>query len=165
MALPRSIETGVAAGVLLALERSRTLALEEAQAAGALRAQELTEREAAQQELARAREAAYEVRRRQIVGGAAFNIQQLHSSHQYAVSQLLQEDAARKVCEQARRHLQEAREQTARRLEELRVVEKVRARRRAERVRHDGRRQQARMDELGLIKASHGSAGTTGEGI
>ncbi len=139
------------AGVLLALERSRSLALEEAQAANATRLRELTESEASRDELARAREAAYEARRSQIARGAAFNIHQLHASHQFAVSQLLLEEAARQACEQARQRLSAAQDETARRLEELRVVEKVRERRRAEWLRATARRQQLRMDELGLI--------------
>jgi flagellar biosynthesis chaperone FliJ len=138
---------------LRALERSRSVALEEARTLAAARATELAEKEATREELARAREAAYEARRRQVAGNGTFTIQQLRWNHQYAVSQLALEQAARAVCEVARTALRQAQEDTARRLEELRVVEKLRARREAEAHRLSGRRDQERLDELGLIKS------------
>lgn len=136
-----------------ALERSRSLALEEARTLGVARAAELAEKEATRDELTRAREAAYEARRRQVAGRGAFTIQQLYWNHQYAVSQLAQEQTARAVCEVARTALRQAQEDISRRLEELRVVEKLRARREAEALRISGRRDQERLDELGLIKS------------
>jgi hypothetical protein len=140
-------------GVLRALERSRSVALEEAQTVRVDRVRDVAEKEAAHEEIARARESAYDARRKQIVGGGAFSIQQLHWNHQYAASQLAQEHAAHAICEQARLALRQAQEEALHRLEELRVVEKLRARRRDESARLSGRRAQERLDELGLIKA------------
>ncbi len=136
-----------------ALERSRSVALEEARTLAAARATELADKEATREELARAREAAYEARRRQVASNGTFTVQQLHWNHHYAVSQLALEQAARATCEVARTALREAQEDTARRLEELRVVEKLRARREVEAQRLSGRRDQERLDELGLIKS------------
>jgi hypothetical protein len=148
-------------GVLRALERSRSMAFAEAQAERGARAGDLAEKEAAREQLARAREAAYEARRKQIGHGSAFTIQQLHWNHQYALSQLAREKAAEELCEQARQALQQAQDEARRRLEELRVVEKLRDRRRAEFSRSSRRRGLGRLDELGLIKAWHVT--TTGE--
>jgi len=139
--------------VLRALERSRSVALEEAQALTAAKGVELAEKEAARDELARAREAAYEARRRQVSSNGTFSVQHLYWNHQYAVSQLAQEQAARALCEQARAALRQSQEDTLRCLEELRVVEKLRARRQAEAARLSGRRNQERLDALGLIKS------------
>ncbi len=139
--------------VLRALERSRAVALEEAQTLTAAKTVELAEKEAAGDELARAREAAYEARRRQVSSIGTFSVQHLYWNHQYAASQLAQEQAARALCEQARTALRQSQEDTLRRLEELRVVEKLRARRHAEAARISGRRNQERLDELGLIKS------------
>ncbi len=139
--------------VLRALERSRSVALEEARIVAAARANELAEKEATRDELARAREVAFEARRRQVAGNRRLTVQELHWNHQYAVSQLAREQAARAVCEVARAALRQAQEDASRRLEELRVVEKLRARREVEALRVSGRRDQERLDELGLIKS------------
>ena len=139
--------------VLRALERSRAVALEEAQTLTSAKTVELAEKEATRDELARAREAAYEARRQQVTGNGTFSVQHLYWNHQYAASQLAQEQAARALCELAQTALRQSQEDTLRRLEELRVVEKLRARRQAEALRVSGRRNQERMDELGLIKS------------
>jgi hypothetical protein len=138
-------------GVLRALERSRSVALEEARTQSTGKARELADREATHDELARARESAYEARRRQLAGNGTFSVQHLYWNHQYAASQLAQEQVARALCEQARAVLRQAQEETVRRLEELRVVEKLRARRLEQARRLSGRRNQERLDELGLI--------------
>lgn len=139
--------------VLRALERSRAMALEDARTVTAAKAAELTEKEATRDDLARAREASYVARRQRMSAGGTFSVQHLHWNHQYTASQVAQEKAAAALCELARAALQQAQDDTLRRLEELRVVEKLRARRRAEALRVDARRSQERLDELGLIKS------------
>ena len=139
--------------ILRALERSRSVALEEARALTGAKEVELVEKEATRNELASAREAAYEARRRQFAGSGTFSVQHLYWSHQYAVSQLAREQAANALCELARTTLRQSQENTRLRLEELRVVEKLRARRQAEALRVSVRRDQERLDELGLIKS------------
>ena len=98
-------------------------------------------------------EAAYEARRRQVSSNGTFSVQHLYWNHQYAASQFAQEQAARALCEQARTALRQSQEDTLRRLEELRVVEKLRARRQVEAARISRRRNQEHLDALGLIKS------------
>jgi hypothetical protein len=116
-------------GVLRALERSRSLVLEEAQSLRNARAHELATREAAYSAIVSEREHAYELQRRQVGRMIVFSSEQLHWT----------------------------------RLEEVRVVERLRARRMEEFLQARNRRQQWRLDELGVIRAWNVGSLTTGE--
>jgi hypothetical protein len=137
---------------LRALERSRSVSLDEAHSLQRIRAQEFADQEAEHEACVQARESAYEAQRKQFGGAASFGVQELQGRRHYAASQLVQETAALAKREEAAKLLHESQDEVSCRLEELRVVERLRARRRTEYLRTRARRNQQRLDELALIK-------------
>lgn len=145
-------------GTLRALERSRSLALEEAQSLRHGRSQELAERNRLRDASERERERAYEAQRNEIVRTTGFSAEQLGAALQYTASVTLREGEARKACEQAQALLNEAEVQTLSCLEELKVIERLRERRRQGLRHRQARLEERRLDELGLI---HGCSDTS----
>jgi hypothetical protein len=150
---------------LRALERSRSLALEEAQSLRRGRSQQLTERDREHEAREQERDRAYEMQRNEIVSLGGFSAEKLGMALRYTATVSLQENEAREAREQAQAQLHEAEEQTLRRLEDLKVIERLRERRRLGTRRRQARRAERRLDELGVIRACRdpSNPGTEGE--
>ena len=147
---------------LRALERSRSVAFEEASAATHVRVRELAEREAAHADAVSACEKACQTQRDQLAGATAVTAEQLLWAQRYVAAQLVRERQERAAREVADELLCKAQEEARQRLKELRIVERLRARRREEFLKQRVRESQLRLDELGLIKAvsDHGKRAT-----
>jgi hypothetical protein len=149
--VPRSARHDSA--TLRTLERHRGVAVEQAQAQHQQRATEQTRDEAAHTQLQRSLESTYSSLRALVQPGEILAGPSLSLSYEYARSQVAQLQQAALIRERSRALVDEAQAQLAARLEELKVIERLRERRRRGVARWVSRRNQWRIDELGTIKA------------
>jgi flagellar biosynthesis chaperone FliJ len=147
--MPRSANSD--SGLLLTLERYRNLVLEEAQHVHAQCAEALEKDNAAHTQIEAILEAAYSAHRATLTG--AVSPEALRLAYHYARVQATSLAQARSACDRTRTRVIQAQDQLAARLEEFKVIERLRENRQRSRAQLQRRRAQTRLDELGIIKA------------
>ena len=139
-------------GMLETLERYRNLALEEAQSAHAQCAQALEKESATCAQLEESLESAYSVHRARANDGQALSAEAIRLAYYYARNQAVALAEARTSRDGARARTTRAQDQLAARLEQLKVIERLRENRGRGVAKWERRRAQAQLDELGIIK-------------
>ncbi len=141
--------------MLSVLERYRTLILEEAQTVQVQCVESLAKESAIHTRVEEALQAAYTAHRTTLVTqGRALSPEALGSSYYHSRAQIEALEQARTARDRAQERLTEAQVRLSARLEELKVIERLRDKRRDISIREQRRRAQGRLDELGIIKNS-----------
>lgn len=141
-------------GTLVALERYRAVALQEARAAHAQCAEVLQTASAEHSRLEEVLEFAYVAYRASL--GATDRplcVDTMSVTYHYARAQAAALADSNSALERARSRVSRAQEQVAARLEELKVIERLRENRGRLHRKWQQSRAQSRLDELGIIKA------------
>jgi flagellar biosynthesis chaperone FliJ len=139
--------------VLSVLERYRTLILEEAQNVH-VRCAQVLDKESATHTLAEeALQSAYAAHRSALVApGQSLSPEALSSSYHHARNQSEALEQARTARDRAQKRFSQAQDSLSARLEELKVIERLRDRRSDSVSKEQRRRAQGRLDELGISK-------------
>lgn len=153
--MPRSAKDD--SRVLPVLERYRTLILEEAQNVQVQCAEFLAKENASHTKIEEALQSAYTAHRTTLVAeGRALSPETLRLSYYHARAQCDALGQARTARDRAEKRLTQAQDRVSARLEELKVIERLRDKRRNSEMREQRRRVQWRLDELGIMKVSQG---------
>ena len=140
--------------VLLTLERYRGLILEEAQNAHTQCTAAFEKEDAAHTRIETALESAYNEQRATLANpGQALSPDSLRMAYHHARGQTTLLEQARVARDRTRTKVEQSQEQLAARLEELKVIERLRENRKRHSKKLQSRRTQQRLDELGIIKA------------
>jgi hypothetical protein len=139
--------------MLLTLERYRNLALDEAQNAHAQCAEVLEKESAAHTKLEDALQSTYTAQRAQADNGQPLYPDAMRLGYHYARVQSTALAQARATLDRARTRVTQAQDQLTARLEEFKVIERLRENRRRRGTKWQQRRAQLQLDELGIIKA------------
>ena len=140
--------------VLSVLERYRTLILEEAQNVHVQCAEVLDKERANHKKAEEALQSAYTAHRTALVTqGQSLSPEALSSSFHHGRAQSEALEQARAVRDRAQKRLTQAQDGLSERLEELKVIERLRDKRHDNVLKKQRRRAQGRLDELGIIKA------------
>jgi hypothetical protein len=147
--VPRSAKADSA--VLSVLERYRTLILEEVKNVHVRCAQVLDKESVTHTQAEEALQSAYAAHRSALVAeGQSLSPEALSSSYHHARAQSEALEQARTARDRAQKRLTQAQDSLSTRLEELKVIERLRDQR-SNSVRKDQRRRaQGRLDELGI---------------
>jgi flagellar biosynthesis chaperone FliJ len=137
--------------VLSVLERYRTLILDEAQNVHVRCAQVLDKESAVHTQAEEALQSAYAAHRSALVAeGQLLSPQVLSSSYHHARAQSEALEQARTTRDRAQKRLSQAQDSLSARLEELKVIERLRDKRSNSLSKEQRRRAQGRLDELGI---------------
>jgi len=140
--------------VLSVLERYRTLALEEAENVHVQCAELLDKESATHTKAEEALQSAYIAHRMALAAdGQALSPEALVSSYHHGRAQSAALEQARAARDRAQRRLAQAKDNLSARLEDLKVIERLREKRNENVIKEQRRRAQGRLDELGIIKA------------
>jgi hypothetical protein len=140
--------------VLLTLERYRGLVLERARSTHAQRTAAFEKEDAAHARIEAELEAAYLAHRTTLARqGQPLSPESLRMAYHHARGQSTLLDRARVARDLTRARLEQSQAQLAARLEELKVIERLRDNRKRTSAKWQRRRAQQRLDELGIIKA------------
>jgi hypothetical protein len=147
--VPRSAKADSA--VLSVLERYRTLILDEAQNVHVRCAQVLDKESATHTQAEEALQSAYAAHRSTLVAqGQPLSPEALSSSYHHARTQSEALEQARTARDRAQKRLTQAQDSLSARLEELKVIERLRDKRSNSLSKERRRRAQGRLDELGI---------------
>lgn len=140
--------------VLSVLERYRIVILEEAQNVHAQCAQVLDKESATHTRVEQELQSAYAAHRTTLAAqGQLLSPQALSSAYHHGRAQCAAVEQARTSRERAEKRVTQAQDGVSARLEELKVIERLREKRSDNLVKEQRRRAQGRLDELGIIKA------------
>lgn len=139
--------------MLLTLERYRNLALDEAQNAHTQCTEVLNKESAAHTKLEEALQSAYTAQRTQAENGQTLHPDTLRLAYYHARVQSTALAQARATLDRTQARVTQAQDQLTARLEEFKVIERLRENRRRSGTKWQQRRAQRRLDELGIIKA------------
>ena len=139
--------------MLSVLERYRTLILEEARSVH-VRCTEVLDKESAIHTRAEeALQSAYTAHRAALaVQGQSLSPEALSSAYHHGRAQSEAVEQARTACDRAQKRVTQAQDSVSARLEELKVIERLREKRSNNLIKEQRRRAQERLDELGIIK-------------
>lgn len=138
--------------VLATLERHRRLLLQEARALQSQHEALVVDAEEACGRAERLLEAALASQRAAIAPGTAVAVEDLWGAHQYSSAQAATLAELRSARAHRLSQLAQAREQLAARLEGVKAIERLRARLQRAEAKWARRRDQLRLDELGIMK-------------
>ena len=139
--------------MLSVLQRYRTLILEEAQNIHMQRADVLHKESATHTKAEEALQAAYTAHRTALVAqGQSLSPEALSSAYHHGRAQTAAVEQARTARDRAQKRLTQAQDSLSARLEELKVIERLRDKRNDNVVKEQRRRAQGRLDELGIIR-------------
>lgn len=139
--------------VLSVLERYRTLILEEAQNVHVKCAEVLDQESATCTKADEALQSAYTVHRTALAAqGQSLSPEVLSSAYHHGRAQSAALEQARAARERAQRRVTQAQDGVSARLEELKVIERLREKRGSNVIKEQRRRAQQRLDELGIIR-------------
>jgi hypothetical protein len=141
---------------LRTLERYRSLGLEEARSQRARLAESLLRDEEAHTLLETALQSAYAAQRALAQAGMPLSGDALRFAYHHGRAQIAELGEAHASRERSRALAARAQDELALRLEEYKVIERLREKRRHAGAQWDRHRAQLRLDELGVIKAWHG---------
>ena len=140
--------------MLAVLERYRTVILEEAQNVHLQCAEVLDQESATHAQAEEALQSAYTAHRTVLVSeGQSLSPEALSSAYHHGRLQSAAVEQARTARDRAQKRLTQAQDSLSARLEELKVIERLRDKRNDNVIKERRRRAQGRLDELGIIKA------------
>jgi hypothetical protein len=139
--------------MLLTLERYRNLALEEAQNLHAQCAEVLEKENATHTKLEEALQSTYTVHRTFANEGRPLSPDVMKLSYYHARAQAAAVAQARITRDRTQLQVRQAQDQLTARLEEFKVIERLRENRRRHGTKWEQRRAQLQLDALGIIKA------------
>ena len=141
--------------MLLTLERYRELALEEAQNMHARCAEVLEKENAAYARLDEALQSSYTAQRTTLENpGRSLSPDALRLAYYHARAQAAALAQARTARDRTQTRVTQAQDQLGARLEEVKVIERLRENRRRNGSKWERRRAQSQLDELGIIRTS-----------
>jgi hypothetical protein len=141
--------------MLHTLERYRSLGLEEARSLHVRRAEAFLQDEDRHARLETALQSAYAVQRALAEPGMPLSGDALRLAYHYGRVQIADLHEAYAARERSSALLAQAQDEVAARLEEYKIIERLREKRQRAAAQLDRHRAQLRLDELGVIKAWH----------
>lgn len=149
--MPRSAKDD--SRVLSVLERYRTLILEEAQNVHVRCAEVLDKESVTYTKADEALQSAYAAHRTALAAqGQSLSPEALSSSYHHGRARSEALEQARTARDRAQKRVTQAQDSVSARLEELKVIERLREKRSTHLLKEQRRRAQGRLDELGIIK-------------
>jgi hypothetical protein len=140
--------------VLSVLERYRTLILEEAQNVHMRCAEVLDKESATYTKAEEALQSAYAAHRTALAAqGQSLSPEALTSAYHHGRARSEAVEQARMSRDRAQKRVTQAQDSVSARLEELKVIERLREKRNNNVIKEQRRRAQGRLDELGIIKS------------